>query len=190
MKHSSLLGVVLCGGESRRMGTDKGLKPLHNKVWAQVVADKFIPFQIPVVVSVNSGQQAAYSEYFNPEQLVVDSLNIGGPLNGLLSVHKQYPQHDLLLLACDMIDMDTPTITDLISAYQQQPEADYFIYTNEKGFDETFCAIYTTRALQHALKKTTDGLLIELSLWHLFTKENTYRLQKKANLPFNNYNTT
>ena len=50
---ANLLGVVLCGGESKRMGSDKGLLQLNGKTWSQHVAQKFHDQNLPVVVSIN-----------------------------------------------------------------------------------------------------------------------------------------
>ena len=36
-----MLGIVLCGGNSSRMGSDKGLLNLQAKTWAQTSIDKF-----------------------------------------------------------------------------------------------------------------------------------------------------
>ena len=33
-----ILGVVLCGGKSKRMGSDKGLKKIDDKTWAEHIA--------------------------------------------------------------------------------------------------------------------------------------------------------
>ena len=52
-----MLGVVLSGGQSSRMGTDKGLIKLESKSWAQIALDKLAAFQIPVVVCVDGKQQ-------------------------------------------------------------------------------------------------------------------------------------
>ena len=49
----NLLGVVLCGGQSKRMGSDKGLLVKDGKPWAMCIADKLEKAALPVVVSIN-----------------------------------------------------------------------------------------------------------------------------------------
>ena len=51
-----MLGVVLCGGQSSRMGTDKGLIKLNANTWAQAAVDKMLLLKLKVVLSVNATQ--------------------------------------------------------------------------------------------------------------------------------------
>src|SRR6266542_3948944 len=103
-----MTGVVLCGGQSTRMGTDKGLLVHQSITWAQRAADKLAQLNLPVVLSINEQQQIAYASSFDTALLITDNkdLLIGGPLRGIVSVHLQYPTEDLFVLACDMIDMN------------------------------------------------------------------------------------
>src|SRR5690349_13098964 len=122
---TNLLGVVLCGGESKRMGSDKGLLVLNGKTWSEHIADKLKLLNLPVVVSINQSQRELYNRIFSEKHLIVDELPMHGPLNGLLTVHKASPAKDILLFACDLIEMDETTIINLIDAYEKN-EAEYF----------------------------------------------------------------
>jgi len=128
-----MLGVVLCGGQSSRMGSDKGLLKLNDKTWTQKVIDTLSNFQVPIVISVNKKQYQDYSIIFPVNTLIPDdpSLQLRGPLYGLLSVHLKYPEEDLLLLACDMPLIDTELIKQLLSKYSTETADDAFIYTND-----------------------------------------------------------
>lgn len=97
-------GVILCGGQSSRMGTDKGMLPYNSITWAQLAADKLAALQLPVVISVNEQQYCFYKSRLPQFNIIQDNnfLQIGEPLKGILSVHLQYPSDDLLVLACDM----------------------------------------------------------------------------------------
>ena len=114
----ALMGVILCGGASRRMGRDKGLLQKDGAPWARYMADRLMPYKLPVVFSVNTSQVDAYTLALPGARLVADSVAAGGPLKGLLSVHEQFPDKDLLLLACDMLDMDTATLNPLVDAWR------------------------------------------------------------------------
>src|SRR6267142_1806341 len=104
-----MIGVVLCGGKSLRMGRDKGLLVSGNgNVWAEIMKEKLSQISLRSVLSINSSQKENYLQYFNGKDLVVDSPEVDGqsPVIGLINKHLKYPDHDLLVLACDMIKMD------------------------------------------------------------------------------------
>ena len=67
-----MFGLILCGGKSSRMGTDKGLLKLEAKTWAQTAVDKFAELNIPVKLSVNKEQYAEYSSVFPIADLIID----------------------------------------------------------------------------------------------------------------------
>src|SRR6478736_4937710 len=98
-----MIGVVLCGGKSSRMGMDKGLLKERDKTWSQIAVEKLSSLPLHSVVSINSSQQGSYSVFFFNDQLIIDKeLNAKGPLLGLLSVHSQFINEDMLILGCDL----------------------------------------------------------------------------------------
>src|SRR6188768_306440 len=144
-----MLGVVLCGGQSSRMGSDKGLLILHDKTWTQKAIDTLSNFQIPIVISVNKNQYQDYSSIFPTDTLIPDdpSLQLHGPLCGLLSVHLKYPEEDLLILACDMPLIDKELIMQLLTKYSAET-ADAFIYTTDSE-PEPMPGIYRSKGLAY-----------------------------------------
>lgn len=159
-----MLGVVLCGGQSSRMGTDKGLIKLEAKTWAQTALDKLTALQLPVVLSVNALQYETYPAVFPAEQLVKDDdeLDIHGPLAGVLSVHKCYPQEDLLVLACDILLMESAVLEQLMTASKAENK-DAYVFTNQ-GEPEPLCAIYTAKALAATLQRYHNNELTKHSM--------------------------
>lgn len=183
---NKLLGVILCGGESKRMGSDKGLLQKNGHTWAKIIAEKLVSVKLPVVVSINDHQRESYSRIFSSKELIVDCIDIQGPLKGLLSVHQKFPQQDILLMACDLIDMDLHTLSYLIDQYYSR-DYDFFVY--QQDYSEPFCAIYTARGLKPVLDKATDQSLLKFSFQTILDEGNTLRIPITTKSSFKNYNT-
>ena len=169
-----MLGVILCGGKSTRMGTDKGMIKLHANTWAQTAVDKITALHLNVFLSVNENQYPEYLSVFKELQLIKDNphLDISGPLAGVLSVHLQYPKNDLFVLACDMPLMEPVMLNELLLIYNENPSADAYVFTNDEA-PEPLCAIYTAKGLAyiaHLLKaKELSRHSMKFMLEHIHT---------------------
>ena len=160
-----MLGIVLCGGASSRMGRDKGLFQTENGNWAEKALDNIKKLGIPGLLSVNRKQIDEYQSVFPGVELICDNnlLHIKGPLAAVLSVHLKYPGDDLLVTACDMPLMDMVVLEDLLNRYKREPGQDAYVYTNE-GEPEPLCGIYSAKGLV-AVKDIHDrGELLKHSM--------------------------
>lgn len=186
-----MLGIILCGGNSSRMGSDKGLLKLEAKTWAQTAIDKITPLGIPVKLSVNQQQYKDYTAVFDAADLVVDapSLDLRGPLLGVLSCHLQYPQRALFALACDMPLMESTLLKELHERYQQAPEAEACVFTND-GEPEPLCAIYSARGLAKILALLQNGHLVKHSMKYMLDHLSivSIPIQPQQKISFRNFN--
>lgn len=172
-----MIGVVLCGGQSKRMGTDKAQLPFSDKTWAEMAYTKLQQLQMPVYLSVNAQQVAFFNQLFSPNTLVVDDVNlsIGGPLLGLLSVHQLHPNETILLLACDM-----PNITTEALLYLQQASNNSHseaIVFNNNGQLEPLCAIYSAKGLQKIMQQYLTNSLSRHSMHFVLNQLQTATLE-------------
>ncbi|HEX5154803.1 MAG TPA: molybdenum cofactor guanylyltransferase [Parafilimonas sp.] len=159
-----ITGVVLCGGNSTRMGSDKGLLQQASQTWAQIAFDKLYALDIPVVVSINHTQFETYRIIFSEELLITDNdaYDINGPLKGILSVHKQHPKSDLLVLAVDMVNMNEDLLHQLY-LYSIQISTETIVFKHEHQI-EPLCGIYRAKALDKIVELYEKGELKKHSL--------------------------
>lgn len=160
-----MTGVVLCGGQSSRMGRDKGLIEKATSTWTQTAIDKLSSLQIPVKVSVNRHQIEQYANYFPETDLIADntSLALKGPLLGVLSSHLQLQEEDLFVLACDLPLMQVNLLQDLNRLYQENPSYTAFVFTNDNE-PEPLCGIYKASGLSFIYSLLQTGQLLKFSM--------------------------
>ncbi len=203
-----MLGVILCGGDSKRMGRDKGLIPAAARTWAAetgaaenrapetwaaLAAKKMMALGIPVVLSVNERQLPTYASVFSRDWLIPDdpTLSVKGPLAGLLSVHGQAPFEDLFVLACDLPLMEPVLLQALFSRRSARTDSQAYVYTID-GEHEPLCGIYTADGLakitglyraQRLVKHSMKYALEQLSVDCLAVPEDKRRCFENFNYP-------
>lgn len=186
-----MLGVVLCGGESSRMGSDKGLLLNDIYTWAELAFDKLSSLKIPVFLSVNTQQFSFYNTLFPQQKLIIDDAKIliGGPLHGLLTVHQIHPAENILLLACDMPMMAIEVIEKLLQQHQNNLTKEAFFFTNDNQ-PEPLCAIYTSQAMAKILSLYNANKLPKHSMKYVLEQLDVLPLQIPQNWLsyFKNYN--
>ena len=185
-----MIGLVLCGGESRRMGSDKGLLKQGDKTWAQIAEQKLSALQFSTAVSVNPNQLQAYSQIFPAEKLIIDNhiLEVKGPLLGLLSCHLRLPNEELFVLASDMTRMTDNYLQQLTERCNKNKH-EAFIYSTE-GRLQPLCGIYTSEALKKIYGLYVRNELKKFSMMYVLEQLNTHVVEVPAKdlSIFNNYN--
>ncbi|MFY7795609.1 MAG: molybdenum cofactor guanylyltransferase [Bacteroidia bacterium] len=157
-----IAGLVLAGGESRRMGHDKALITLGDKPAYLYMADLLLPFCDEVYVSCREDQQLTFGENPKVVGLFDQPAHAGrGPMSGILSYlnhcsdnQSQFsdnqsiaPTNGLLLLGCDYRKMTEETLGRLVAVGQTQGRI--CCYQNHiTGFIEPLVAYYPAEILQ------------------------------------------
>ncbi len=103
-----LNGIVLCGGQSSRMGSDKSKLLLNGKSLDELAFSKLQPFCDEVYFSINNSQNDL--SYTNS---LLDLYQNQGPLSGILSA-LYYLETSLLIMAVDMPFVNEKTIQNLL----------------------------------------------------------------------------
>ena len=142
-----LYGLVLAGGKSTRMGSDKGLINYHGRPQQEYLYHLLEQVCAEVYLSMRDEQQASVSNEFN---VIVDQNEYRGPFNGILSAHKAHPNVAWMVLACDLPLFDLESIKDL--AAKRNPEMLATSYaTHESGLPEPLVTIWEPAALKKSI---------------------------------------
>lgn len=150
---AKLYGLVLSGGKSTRMGTDKGLIEYHGVAQREYLYELLSQVCDQTFVSLREEQK-----FELPEEMktIVDLNEFKGPYNGLLSAHKKYPETAWLVLACDLPLMDLKSLKELIASRNPEREATAFAL-KENPLPEPLCAIWEPHALQNSVAYLEEG---------------------------------
>ncbi len=150
---AKLYGLVLSGGKSTRMGTDKGLIKYHGVPQREYLYNLLSEVCDETYISLREEQELKVPFGF---QTLADLNEFKGPYNGLLSAHKKYPDVAWLVLACDLPLMDLAALKELISQRDITKQATAFA-SKENPLPEPLCAIWEPHALQDSLSYLNNG---------------------------------
>lgn len=150
-----VFGLVLAGGESRRMGQDKALLLRDGKSQLAHIAELLGRVTTRVFVSTRSSQQDD-KERAQFEQ-IVDHYDNMGPVAGILSALEEHPDADWLVVACDLPNIDEPTLRYLIEHRSGQPFTAF--RSSHDGLPEPLCALYCEGSAPVIRQFVDDGLI-------------------------------
>ncbi len=178
-----VFGLVLAGGESRRMGQDKAtLRRAGQSQLAYVVhlLDELVE---RVFVSARADQQDD-TERSRFEQ-IVDRYEGLGPVAGILSAMDEYPDVDWLVLACDLPNIDAPTLTNLLQ--KRSPDRPFSAYRSSyDSLPEPLCAVYTAASSDIVRGFVADGLYCPRKM---LIRSDTLLLEQPDPVALDNVNT-
>lgn len=106
-----LSGLVLAGGQSIRMGTDKGRLNWHGKEQRYHIADMLQQHCDSVFISCRTDQR---QDILPPYETLPDTFLDLGPFGAILSAFREKPDSAWLVVACDMPLLNAETYRHLI----------------------------------------------------------------------------
>jgi len=151
----NIYGLVLAGGKSNRMGSDKGRLHYHGMEQREHLHQLLGGFCGKVYLSVRGDQREQAPEGMGT---VVDKDFHRGPFNGILSAHARHPQVAWLVLACDLPLIDGASLQRLLD-HRQPLKWATSLATRESGLPEPMATLWEPRGLQGALEylKTAES---------------------------------
>ena len=107
-------GIILAGGKSQRMGTDKGLLPLKGKPFVSHIYEALKPIVGDNIVVVSSNADYDALGYTRIEDLIADK----GPVGGLYTALKQSKTKFNLVLSVDVPLVSTDLLQWLVDKHE------------------------------------------------------------------------
>jgi molybdopterin-guanine dinucleotide biosynthesis protein A len=133
----SLLGLVLAGGESRRMGVDKGDLDYHGVSQRRHVANLLATVCEAVHISCRPDQVPRVEPGLS---CLLDPAPDLGPLAGILAAFTHRPDAAWLVVACDLPGLDAGAIAALAAG--RGPEWDAVAFRATDGGPEPMAALW------------------------------------------------
>jgi molybdopterin-guanine dinucleotide biosynthesis protein A len=106
-----ITAIVLCGGKSTRMGTDKGMIDIMGRPMVEHVIDHVKPLCYRILISTNL-ENYKYLGY----EVIEDEWKEFGPAAGILSCLNVSETSNNLIISCDL-PMATTTLLEKLYAY-------------------------------------------------------------------------
>ena len=154
MTTPALFGLVLAGGASTRMRTDKAALQYHGQPqlrWAFELVSKFCAASF---VSVRPDQRDDAARAGHPQ--IVDRQPGIGPIAGISAALLEQPKAGWLVLACDLPFLTERTLQHLIAHRDPQKIATAYRSAHD-GLPEPLCAIWEPAAREPVLAYIASG---------------------------------
>ena len=130
----NITGIILAGGKSSRMGTDKGFLMLNNKPFVQYSIDAVKPLVSEIIiVSDNSDYDVFRLKRIN------DITKDAGPVSGIYSGLEASKTEYNLILSCDIPFINSEVLQKLIDAVDEPSE---IIQAQSEGKTMPLIALY------------------------------------------------
>lgn len=148
-----LYGLVLAGGESRRMGRDKATLAYRGRTQLETAYSLVARHCERAFVSVRGDQVSEPARAALPQ--IVDAHEGIGPIAGIAAAQAAHPEVAWLVVACDLPFLDDMTVAELITRRGAHPVTAY--RSAHDGLPEPLCAIYEPAMRASVLEAIAQG---------------------------------
>lgn len=166
-------GLVLAGGQSRRMSRDKALLPYRGTTLLNHAVELLAPLCTEVVISSNTPQH-----HIPDARLLPDEFPQQGPLGGLIAGLKNTSSSYMLTLPCDTPLVPIKALQQLIDIDTEEPSVIVF---REKSQIHPLIGSYPKSLLPQLEGAFASS---ERSIVRLLSKIPVVFIEANANLPW------
>ncbi len=152
---SDITGVILAGGQSRRMGFNKAEATVDGETMLARMIEKLREVTRHIIVSSGS---ITYPDLSWPQ--VPDEFPQQGPLGGIYSALKASTTHLNLVVACDIPLISVPLLNHIVSKGKEN-SASITVPVDSNGMHQMLCAVYR-RDILPVLKQQVDSNRLKL----------------------------
>ncbi|MBU3821651.1 molybdenum cofactor guanylyltransferase [Flavobacteriaceae bacterium XHP0103] len=144
-----ITAIILAGGKSSRMGTDKGFLTLNNKWFVQHIIDAAKPLVNDFIIVSDDNEY----DIFNYNR-ITDCIKEAGPLAGIYTGLKHTKTNYNLVLSCDIPLINSTVLNKLIDAMDDCSEV---IQIESLGRTMPLIALYKKQCEHKFLELLNQG---------------------------------
>nr|WP_319998780.1 molybdenum cofactor guanylyltransferase [uncultured Draconibacterium sp.] len=168
-----ITSIILAGGKSKRMGTDKALLELDGRTLLERAINLCRPFSADLLISSNSDFHAGFNY-----PVIKDEVKNCGPISGIYSCLKQSNTDWNLVLSVDAPFVDTLFLQFLL---KESGDFDAVVPFTEKGA-EPLIALYNRSCIEKMEQLLDNG---DYKMHNLLKSVNTNRVDAQEYLVAN-----
>ena len=144
--------IIMAGGGSRRMGTDKSMLPIEGRPIIERTCRRLAACFEQVLISANDAKIFAFLGF----EVIPDKVTGQGPLMGIASGLEASVNEINFVVACDIPDIEPGNVRRILSEAAGS-NADIIVPTTGDGWYEPLFAIYRKSALEAINKVLVSG---------------------------------
>jgi molybdenum cofactor guanylyltransferase len=146
---NDITGIVLAGGKSSRIGSDKGFLSLNGTTFMSHIIKAIKPFVNDIIIVSNNSNYDVYKL-----QRVEDVIQDAGPLAGLYSgLYKSETEYNLVL-SCDIPLVNGAVLIKLIEGFDAEKDV---IQLKSKSKTMPLIAFYKKHCMHHCMELLQKG---------------------------------
>jgi molybdopterin-guanine dinucleotide biosynthesis protein A len=144
--------IIMAGGGSRRMGTDKSMLPIKGQSMIEAICEQLRGFFDEILISANEVDKFAFLGF----EVIPDKVPEQGPLMGIASALEASANELNFVVACDIPKINLACVNRMLTEAIES-HADIVIPTTGEEKYEPLFAIYRKTALEAINKTLSSG---------------------------------
>lgn len=153
-----IIGVILAGGKSSRMGVNKSFLKLGNQTIIERIIDLMKSIFSEVIIITNTPNEYKFLNL----PLYEDIYKWQGPLAGIHSALTHSARENIFVLSCDVPLMSKEMIEYIIEYRSDMP----IVFCEAAGYHQPLAGVYSKKILKEIEKFISNNEISDKSFYH------------------------